>query len=108
MFKHSNDFSGKKKSSFPMNFLLLTHSNTIGRCVCGDRQVYRVRICSNEPGYQHGWRFCPGHVTAPPLGSIRDIVAVYVCRKVLSTATRVGSKQDADPQEVDKKKLCAD
>jgi len=71
-----------------MNFLLLTHSNYTGRCVCGGRQVYRVRICSNEPEYQDEWRFCPGRYCSP-LSSIRDIVAVYVCRKVLSTATRV-------------------
>ncbi len=35
-----------------------------------------------------------------PLGQYKSsIVAVYVCRKVLSTATRVGSQQSADPQK---------
>jgi len=48
-----------------MNFLLLAHSKIIGRCIYGGRQVYRVRICSNEPEYQDEWRFCPGHFTAP-------------------------------------------
>jgi len=40
----------------------------------------------------------PGRYCSP-LSSIRDIVAVYVCRKVLSTATRVSSQQSADPQK---------
>ncbi len=50
--------------------------------------------------------FAQGILLLSPWAVLVSIVAVYVCRRVLSTATRVGSKQDADPQEVDKKVMC--